>query len=230
MSTPRYSYSAINALASDDTGHFVFLDAWSISLLDSMLSQERPLYLWANDQNPLSESEIDDLDNKLSTAQDQLMQSLVGLIMPVATATIPQGCLLCDGSTYARTDYPNLYAALDAAFIVDADNFRVPDMRDAFVMGASGTHAVGDTGGSFEHTMTEAELVSHSHSTVPHAHTESAAAPAIVTVGLELPTPSAVPAASVTGTADVIVNSTGGGAPMDITPPFIALRYVVVAL
>jgi len=230
VSTPRYSYDALNALSLGDTGHFVFLDSWSISLLSSMLSQERPFYFWMNDQNPLTESEIDDLDNRLSTAQGQLMQSLVGLIMPVCTATIPPGTLLCDGSTHQRSDYPNLYDALDVFYHVGADEFQVPDLSERFILGAGTTHAVNETGGNFSHTQTENELAPHTHDNLPHSHTESAAAPTLVTVGLELPTAAAVPAASITGSTSINITSAGGGQAMDITPPYIALRYVVVAL
>lgn len=230
MSTLRYSYSAINALSSGDTGHFVYLDAWSISLLGSMLSQERSIWLWANDQNPLTESELDDLDNKLSTAQDQLMQSLVGLIMPVMTSSAPQGTLVCDGATYLRTDYPNLYAVLDSAFIIDADSFMVPDLRNAFVMGSSATNVPGATGGSGETTLTVGQLPPHSHTTQPHSHTEITATPALITIGPGAPAPSAVPGAGITGPATVIVDPTGSGDPVNIVPPFVALMYVVVAL
>lgn len=230
MPTPRYSYEAINALASNDTGHFVFLDAWSISLLDSMLSQERSLWLWANDQNPLTESEIDDLDNKLSTAQGQLMQSLVGLIMPIMTNAVPEGCLLCDGATYLRADYPNLYDALDPAFIIDADSFRVPDIQDRFVMGASATNVPGTTGGSATITQTEAQMPIHSHTSPPHAHSETAAVTTLINGGLEAPASAATPVPTTTGLTAVSIDSAGGSEPMDITPPFIALRYVVVAL
>jgi microcystin-dependent protein len=230
MGSPRYSYSAINALASGDTGHFVYLDAWSISLLDSMLSQERPLYLWMNDQNPLSESEIDDLDNKLSKAQGQLMQPLVGLIMPICTGDIPQGTLLCDGSIYQRADYPNLYDAIDPGYRIDADSFTVPDLRDRFVLGAGPDHAPASTGGNPTITQTVDQMPPHSHTSPPHSHTESAAAPTSVTIGLEIPVPAAVPAGSVTGATAVTIDSTGGGQPMDIMPPFVTLRYVVVAL
>jgi microcystin-dependent protein len=227
---PRYSYEAINALASNDTGHFVFLDAWSISLLGSMLSQERPLYLWTNDQYPLSESEIDDLDDKLSTAQGALMQSLVGLIMPVMTSSAPAGTLVCDGTTYLRADYPNLYAVLDAAFILDADSFVVPDLRDRFVMGTSATATPGTTGGSGETTLTVGQLPAHTHTTQAHTHTEITAGPTLITIGPGAPAPSAVPGAGITGPATVIVDPTGSGDPVSIVPPFVALMYVVVAL
>jgi len=230
VSSPRYSYSAINALASGDTGHFVYLDAWSCSLLDSMLSQERPLYLWANDQNPLTESEIDDLDNKLSTAQGQLMQPLVGLIMPICTLTAPEGTLICDGSTYERDDYPNLYDALDPVYRLSGTQFVVPDLRERFILGSGASHADNTTGGSFEHVQTSGELAAHTHTDVPHAHTEITSVPTAIAIGPGVPAPSAIPGAGLTGTASVTINSAGNSEPMDITPPFLALRFVVVAL
>jgi microcystin-dependent protein len=230
MNAPRYSYSAINTLALSDTGHFVFLDAWSISLLASMLSQNMPLYLWTNNQFPLTEGEIDDLENKLATAGGQLMQSLVGLIIPVSTLALPQGTLLCDGSTYLRADYPNLYDALDPAFILDPDSFVVPDMRDRFVMGASAAASEGTTGGSNEVTQTIAQMPIHAHSSPPHAHSEITATPTVVSIGLEPPVPSALAGVGSTGLTAVSIDNAGGGEPMTITPPYIALRYVVVAL
>lgn len=227
---PLYSYQALNALSLGDTGHFVYLDAWSIGAVLSMLDYGSALYLWTNDQFPLTTVEIDDLQAKLAEAQNQLMQQFVGLILPVATATIPNGTLLCDGTAYLRVDYPNLYAALDAAFIVDADNFVVPDLQDRFIMGASGTHPIGTPGGADTVTQTVDQMPAHFHTTQPHSHTESAAAGTIVSVGLEPPVPAAVPAIGSTGLTTVTVDNTGGGQPIDILPPFLALRYVVVAL
>lgn len=227
---PRYSYSAFNALASNDTGHFVFLDAWSINACLSIMEQASTLWQWTNDQFPLTVSEIDDLQAKLAEVQYQLMTPLVGLIMPSAAATVPAGTLLCDGAIYLRADYPLLYAALDAAFIIDADSFAVPDLRDRFVLGDGVAHAVGDNGGSFEHTMTEAELVPHIHTTQPHSHAETGAVSTVINGGLEAPASAATPFPDVTGLATVDVDSTGGGDPMDITPPFLVLKYVMVAL
>lgn len=244
MNSPRYSYSAINTLALSDTGHFVFLDAWSISLLASMLSQNMPLWFWTNNQFPLTQAEIDDLEAKLAAAGGQLQMQLVGMVMPITTFDLPIGTLLCDGSTYLRADYPNLYDALDPAFIIDADSFSVPDMQDRFVMGSSTTIDPGDTGGSTTVTQTIAQMPIHSHTNTPHTHADTphthaegialpSAAPALIGV----PIPSAIPGVGITGPASVgivattiTIDNTGGGEPMTITPPFIALRYVVVAL
>lgn len=52
---------------------------------------------------------------------------LIGSILLYATADTPSGTLLCDGSTYLRTDYPRLYGVLDSQYIVDADHFVTPN-------------------------------------------------------------------------------------------------------
>jgi len=226
---PRYSYAAMNQLALNDTGHFVFLSAWQYVTCLSILEQSSPVYLWADDQNPLTPSEIDDLQDQLAEIQVQLMTPLTGLIMPICTQAIPAGMLLCDGTIYQRADYPNLYATIDLAYIIDADSFMVPDLRDKFVMSSGPLHPDGSTGGSATHTMTIDELVPHSHTNAPHTHTEITATGTIVSVGLEPPVPAAVPSAGVTGATSIAIDNTGGGQPMDILPPFAALRYAVVA-
>jgi microcystin-dependent protein len=230
MNAPRYSYNAINTLALSDTGHFVYLDAWSVNILLSMLSQERSLWLWANDQNPLTESEIDDLDNKISIAQGHLMQTMCGLIMPICSQYSPEGTLICDGTVYNRVDYPNLYDVLDPAFIIDADTFMTPDLRDRFVLSPGSSYAVNSMGGSDTHTQTIGEMPIHSHTTIPHSHTEVTALPTPITIGAGVPAPSAIPGVGLTGSSGVTVNNEGGGTAMNIMPPYFALRYVVVAL
>ena len=225
-----YSLEALNTLALSDTGHFVYLDAWSIGAFASIFSQVMPLYFWTNNQNPLDPAQIDELEAKLAKAMGQIMHPLVGLIMPICTADLPGGTLLCDGSTYLRADYPNLYAAIDPSLQIDADSFMTPDLRDRFVLAAGPDHAAYTTGGSFEHVQSATELAAHTHTTQPHTHTEVTAVPTVVSIGLEPPVPAAVPGAGITGAAIVSVDSAGSSNPMDITPPFYALKYVVVAL
>lgn len=154
---------------------------------------------------------------------------MIGTVMAYATTIPPKYCLPCDGASFLRVDYPKLYERLEAAYIIDADTFRTPDLRSKFVIGASVDYPVASVGGAVDHTMTLGELVSHDHSTIPHSHAESVAAPTAITIGAGVPAPSALPAIGVTGTSSVTVNSTGGGAAFPTIPPYEALNYCIVA-
>jgi microcystin-dependent protein len=182
---------------------------------------------------------------------------MLGAIFPYATIDPPAGCLPCDGSTYADSDYPKLAAILDPVFDVPGGFFKTPDLRDQFVLGAGGSVLPGGTGGAAEVALTAAENgqhthttqahthtnTPHTHTTVPHTHTEVIAAPIVTTVGLEPPEPTAIPSPGVTGPATVIVNSagvvidsatvtvddSGDGDPHENMPPYTALKYCIVA-
>lgn len=160
---------------------------------------------------------------------------MLGAIFPFASADTPENTLLCDGSTHNRVDYPDLYAALDTAFIVDADHFVTPDLRANVVVGAGaslgsyGVVIVGDTGGQAEVTLTEGQLASHIHTTNPHTHGESIAIPTIINGGLEAPASSATPSTGITGTASPSTNATGSNEAHDNVQPFMALKYCIVA-
>jgi microcystin-dependent protein len=54
------------------------------------------------------------------------------------------GWLLCDGSSYKQSDFPDLYKAIGTANGGDAANFNLPDLRDRFIRGRNGTAANGD--------------------------------------------------------------------------------------
>lgn len=95
---------------------------------------------------------------------------MIGAIVPIATATVPNGALLCDGSLHNRADYPRLYETLHPSLIIDSVTFRTPDLRDRFVL-AAGNAAPHDTGGASSVALTVAQLPAHSHTTDPHSHT-----------------------------------------------------------
>ena len=61
------------------------------------------------------------------------------IIWSGSAADIPEGWALCDGQDGR------------------------PDLRDRFVLGGGGTHAVGDTGGEETHTLTLEEMPVHAH-------------------------------------------------------------------
>lgn len=143
----------------------------------------------------------------------------IGTVLPTAAAAIPDYALACDGATYMRVDYPELYAALDTAFIVDADHFRVPDLAGRVVIG-DGTgggpfsYAVGDTGGEATHTLTIAEMPSHSHSYTSPLLSGTATPPP-----LDVALPNPIPSST---------GSTGGDGAHENRQPYLALRWYIV--
>jgi len=155
----------------------------------------------------------------------QRMNWQVGLIVATSQLTLPANLLLCDGTTYTNESYPLLAQALGQG----GGSFVLPDLRDKFILGAGTSHAVDTTGGTEIHTLTEAEMPSHSHTNTPHAHSEVLAAPQVTTIGAGAPQPTAIPAVGSTGLTGIIIDSTGGGQAHNNMPPYHALRYAIIA-
>jgi len=154
---------------------------------------------------------------------------MLGTVIAYVSTQPPKGTLRCDGSTHQRADYPRLYDALDAAYIVDANTFETPDLEGRFLWGALNVQPTADTGGATSVTLTTAQMPAHTHTTNPHTHTEGIAGPTAITIGPGAPAPSAIPAAGVTGPATVSVNAAGGGDAHDNMPPYHAVRYAIIA-
>lgn len=160
----------------------------------------------------------------------------LGTIIPYITTNPPPFTLPCDGSNHLRTDYPALYAALDAAFIVDADNFVTPDLRGRTVIGAglaaSGTdYEVNDIVGAETHSLTADENGAHSHTDAGHQHTYSPPGiTALVVAPGEAPVTAINLIPGLTGIASANIQSSGLGEAHNNMQPSLALKYAVYAL
>ncbi len=96
-----------------------------------------------------------------------------GALMQYGGSSAPTGWLLCDGSEYAESAEPALFTAISTTYNTGgetADHFRVPDLRGRVPVGVDGSvgrvttnNAIGESSGSEEHTLTEAELAEHKH-------------------------------------------------------------------
>lgn len=58
----------------------------------------------------------------------------VGVMLPYAGKTAPEGWLMCDGSTYYSNDYPALGKLLGAS----GGSFTLPDVNGKYLKGSNG--------------------------------------------------------------------------------------------
>lgn len=147
---------------------------------------------------------------------------MLGSILPYATTTPPQGTLACDGASYLRADYPQLYSMLDAVYIVDADTFRTPDLRGRVIVGVGSGDGlsernIGDIGGEEAHQLTVGELANHAHTVNMFAEELRSGA---VTLHPFLYESLISPANT---------NATGDDEPHNTMQPFHVLNYCMVA-
>lgn len=80
-----------------------------------------------------------------------------GVIKAFGGTAAPRGHLLCDGSSYSKSDelYSDLYAVIGGTYGETATHFNVPDLKGRFPLGvaAAGTgSSLGGTGGALDHT------------------------------------------------------------------------------
>lgn len=93
-----------------------------------------------------------------------------GEVKMIATPTPPAGWLLCQGQSLLRTQYPRLFAALGTTYgAADSTHFNLPDMRGRVAVGRDASQTefdvLGEAGGAKTHTLTTAEMPSHTHKT-----------------------------------------------------------------
>lgn len=217
------------ALQGGYTGIAALSSFSAVMLLSACRAFLHDTSLWTGAGYELTEDEIDDIDELVSQAEYELMLSTVGMIMPYAGSTIPTWALLCDGTQYQRVDYPEVYAVLDSAFIVDADTFATPNLRDRMIIGVSTFTAPGDTGGADSHTLATGQLPAHSHTVDAHGHSYLAPVSAPTLIGAGAPAPnivSGVPAT--TGLASPGTSSVGSGDSIDHRNKHLVLSYILV--
>lgn len=177
---------------------------------------------------------------------------IVGSIVAVATEFIPAQMLVCDGSLRFTSEYPELAAAISRGLwetteIVNGEaspvTFRVPDLRDRFVMGVNvDNNDPLEVGGEAQVTLTVNQMPTHTHIADAHTHTQAAHQHSFTGNANSGTTPTGTGqtrlagAASLTSIATPIINSatvtlqnTGGGQAHNNLPPFMRLFYCIVA-
>ena len=114
---------------------------------------------------------VDDINTALTAAIAGIVTLPPGSIIPYAAETPPNGFLLCDGSDVSRAVYADLFNVIQTTFgYGSGTTFRVPNLKGRVIVGWDSSVSpdtsfdnVGDSGGEKYHSLTIAEIPSHTH-------------------------------------------------------------------
>lgn len=149
-----------------------------------------------------------------------------GVVLPFAGSAAPTGWLLCDGSAVSRTTYAALFTAIGTTYGSGngTTTFNLPDLGGRVPAGkeASATRltsagsgingaTLGATGGAETHTLTSAQMPSHTHT--------GAAATLVASPGAG--------SSALVGVGAQNTGSAGSGNAHNNTQPTIVLNYII---
>jgi microcystin-dependent protein len=146
-----------------------------------------------------------------------------GSIIAFAGQTPPPGWLLCDGAQVSRATYAPLFGVIGTIYGQgdQVSTFNVPDLRGRTAIGAGqgnalSLRALAETGGEEQHTLTIAEMPTHSHRETGSNR-------------LDVNTGGAIHVQDVDNTmfSPIVTQATGGGMAHNIMQPFIVLNYII---
>lgn len=189
-------------------------------------------------RTPVNDTNLNHLEQGLKDLETYILTggSVFGGNNPIGSVSLwnmstpPIGYLICDGTTYSKSQYPDLYDALGSDYQISAEQFKVPDFRGLIPIGA-GTHqdtnsksktfTLGTEYGEYEHTQTIEELVNHRH----NSRVQWANSPG-----------NGVISTSTNNTylqVDAQANNdglTGGGQPFNVMQPSLAVNFIIKAI
>jgi microcystin-dependent protein len=161
-----------------------------------------------------------------------------GFVMPVGTVLPyagngeqpPSGWLYCNGDSFKRSEYQDLYNVIDTIFGKGDSiegTFNIPDMQRMVPVGAGGAgtntlgNKVGNIGGEEQHTLSTDEMPSHNHTPISGSSCSSPAP----TVGKGTPLNYVC---SYTSIKDAkTMENTGNNQPHNNLQPSLILNYII---
>lgn len=224
---------------------YEYPQAYTVRTLAAGVGEEN--YDWSDFKSikslPELEKEIADKEKQIAA----LAQSPLGLVQIWAGSGIPQNYALCDGSALKRSEYPELFAVLGETYntavnyngvpyTTPSDSFRLPDLRERFIVGLSDSQGDHDTkgkaGGAKIVALSASQMPSHVHSVDDYYYIES-----IASAGTGLSGFTDVPNTRGSGRTDSDNTrllykthdsaSAGGGNAHENRPPYYTLAYII---
>lgn len=215
MASAKWDWPAIEQSASNTSHRIVSLSPLSRQLINATYFELYNTLHWKGADYDLTDAEIDDIKAAIDALMREIeVSAMIGFVAAYVRTSIPPNALLCNGATYNRADYPDLYDVLPSGLQISGTQFNTPTIQDRVVVATGSTFAQFSSGGAATHVLTAAEMPSHSH-------TEGIVSTTLGAVG-EIP--SLVP----TGGAGVTGNA-GGGAAHNNMPPYVSLPYAIIA-
>lgn len=159
----------------------------------------------------------------------------VGGVFLWLTNSLPAGALLCNGAAVSRTTYAALFAVIGTTYGTGngSTTFNLPDFRGRVPVGydVSQTefNALNKAGGDKTHTLTEAEMPSHSHD-FTYAGKSYGTWPLLQNVGSPHASVGFGAGAAFSPTRPVGINNAGGGSPHNNLQPYRTAHFVIQAL
>jgi microcystin-dependent protein len=99
-----------------------------------------------------------------------------GTVTQFAGATAPIGYLLCQGQSLSTTTFGNLFNVIGYTYGGSGSSFLLPNLQNRVPVGKGPDtefDVLGETGGAKTHTLTTAEMPSHTHTQNSHNHTQN---------------------------------------------------------
>ncbi len=163
----------------------------------------------------------------------------VASVIPYAGATAPTGWLLADGAAVSRATYSDLFAVIGTTYGAGdgSTTFNVPNLKGRIPVGQDAAQSefnvIGETGGAKTHTLTEAELASHTHAQNSHTHTSPTRIDGLglalegTSTGNRYVVTTGTSAGGSTGSTTATNQNAGGDGAHNNLQPYIALPYII---